>query len=180
MNMPVLETHRLILRPLQQNDLDDLYEYAQDPAVYQMGMWQPYASLDNCQKHLTHLMKLYEKGLKWWAMEHKADGKMIGRCEISDVDMEDKKAEIGYALNQSYWRRGLMHEALNSVLSYAFTTLQLNRIYAVTLTNNDAPYRLLERIGFLREGHLWEDTWVKGYPEDTYLYGLLKSNFASF
>lgn len=179
MALATLETERLILRPLQLTDLDDLYEYAQDPPVYENGMWQPYESLDAARRHLEAVISQYFDGLMWWALEHKADGKMIGRCELSHVDREDKRAEISFALHREYWRQGIMTEAMQRTLDYAFNTMQLNRIYAVTLTDNIASHALLEKLGFQREGRLREFSQVKGYPEDVYLYARLKSDVTS-
>ncbi len=176
MALPTLKTERLILRPLQLTDLDDLFEYAQDPAVFQPGMWQPYGSYESAKRHLETVLSHYFDGLLWWALEHKADGKMIGRCELSHVDRDDKHAEIGYALNSNYWRQGLMTEAMNRIINYALKEMKLNRIQAYVLIDNTRSYKLLEKMGFEREGHLREFSQVKGYPEDVYIYGLLKSD----
>ena len=176
MALPTFETERLLLRPLQHSDLDDFYEYAQDPGVYKTGMWQPYDSLESARKHLDELLSRYYDGLMWWAIEYKVDKKMIGRIEISDVNRDDKHAEISYALNRTYWRQGIMTEASKRVIDYAFNKMQLNRLYARTLTDNEASSKLLEKLGFQREGHLREHTQVKGYAEDVYIYGFLKSD----
>lgn len=179
MALPTLQTERLILRPLQLTDLDDLYEYAQDPAVYQPGMWQPYESYTEAKNHLEILLSHYFDGLLWWAIEHKDDRKMIGRVELSHVDRDDKHAIIGYALNRNYWRQGMMTEAVNRVIKYTFDTMKLNRIQAYVLTDNTQSYKLLEKIGFKQEGHLRDYSQVKGYPEDVYIYGLIKSDLVS-
>jgi len=179
MAVPTLKTDRLVLRPLQHSDLDDLFEYAQDADVYTMGMWQPYESDRDARQHLDELLSLYMKGLMWWAIEHKADRKMIGRIELSHVDREDKHAEISYALNKSYWRQGIMSEGMERVINYAFNDMTLNRLYARTLTDNEPSCKLLEKFNFQREGHLREHSQVKGYPEDIYFYGLLKSDLTS-
>ncbi|MGB7340156.1 MAG: GNAT family N-acetyltransferase [Phototrophicaceae bacterium] len=176
MALVTLETQRLLLRPLNHNDLDDLYEYAQDPAVYQPGMWQPYDSKEQARQHLDELLASYNHGLMWWAIEHKADQKMIGRCELSHIDRDDHHAEIGYALHQNYWRKGIMIEALQQIMTYAFNTMNLNRLHAKTLITNTASQKLLIKAGFQQEGHLRQHSQVKGYPEDVYIYGLLRSD----
>ncbi|MEO1290112.1 MAG: GNAT family N-acetyltransferase [Chloroflexota bacterium] len=179
MALPTLTTERLLLRPLNHGDLDDLFEYAQDKAVYEHGMWQPYGSKDEARKHLDELLASYIQGLMWWAIEYTLDKKMIGRVELSYVDREDQHAEISYALNQQYWHRGIMTEAMECIIDYAFQTMKLNRLYARTLTDNTASCNLLGKMSFQREGHLREHSQVKGYPEDIYIYGLLKSDLTS-
>jgi [ribosomal protein S5]-alanine N-acetyltransferase len=175
--IPILETEHLILRPLRESDLDDLFEYAQDTQVADFGMWQPYESYEACRAHLQQLIGLYERWLKWWALEDKATGKMIGRCELARYDDEDRKAEIGYALNRDFWRRGLMREAMQAVLAHGYSELNLDRISAVVLVDNAASISLLEQFGFQREGIMRHYTYVRGKPDDAYLYALLHENW---
>lgn len=175
--IPILETQRLILRPLTESDLDDLFEYAQDIHVANPGMWQPYESYESCRQHLNQLIGLYQRWLMWWALEDKASGKMIGRCELARYDDEDRKAEIGYALNRDFWRQGLMREAMQAVLKHGYTELNLDRTSAVVLTDNAASIALLEQQGFQREGIMRHYTYVRGKPDDVYLYALLKQDW---
>jgi [ribosomal protein S5]-alanine N-acetyltransferase len=178
MTVPILETENLILRPLRPTDLDDLYEYAIDPAVYDLGMWRPYTSRDACAEHLAELLEEQENGqLWWWALEAKSDNKMIGRCEISRVVLHVGRADIGYALHQGYWGKGYATQALRRVLSYAFEELQLNRVAAEVLAANAASIHLLEKMGMQREGILRQDTKIRGYLEDIHLYAILKSEW---
>jgi ribosomal-protein-alanine N-acetyltransferase len=179
MPIPIVETERLILRPLREGDLDDLFEYAQDPVVADLGMWQPYESYEACRAHLEQLIGLYARFLKWWALEDKATGKMIGRCELSHYDDEDRKAEISYALNRNFWRRGLMREAMKAVLIHGYTELNLDRVSAVVLIDNVASIALLEGHGFQHEGIMRHYTYVRGKPDDVYLYSLLKMDWKS-
>jgi [ribosomal protein S5]-alanine N-acetyltransferase len=177
MAIPILETERLILRPLREGDLDDLFEYAQDPQVADFGMWQPYESYEACSAHLGQLISLYERFLKWWALEDKATGKMIGRCELARYDDDDRKAEIGYALNRDFWRRGLMREAMRVVLSHGYNVLHLDRVSAVVLMDNVASIALLEQQGFKVEGTMRHYTYIRGKADDVLLYALLKDEW---
>jgi ribosomal-protein-alanine N-acetyltransferase len=178
MSIPTLETEHLILRPLRENDLDDLYEYANDPAVYEHGMWRPYKSRAVAAADLAELLEEYTTGrLWWWALQTKADAKMIGRCEIARVQMSVGRAENGYALNQHYWGKGFASEAIQCVLTYGFDEMKLNRIAAEVLTDNAVSIHLLEKMGFKREGTLRQETKIRGYLEDIHIYGILKSEW---
>ena len=173
--IPTLETDNLILRPLRLSDLDDLFEYAQDPEVYEFGMWRPYESREACADDLARLVEKYENGtLWWWAIVNKGDGKMIGRCELTDVVPHIGRADIGYALNKKYWGKGYATQAIRSVMRYGFADMKLNRIAATVLTENAASVHLLEKMGMTREGTLRQDTKIRGYLEDVHLYGILK------
>lgn len=178
MPIPTLETKNLILRPLKMSDLDDLYEYANDPDVYKHGMWRPYPSREDCAEDLEDLVKQYDTDkFWWWALECKADNKMIGRCDLTDVVPRVGRAEMGYALNKNYWGKGYATEAIQAVLKYAFETMNLNRVAATVLTDNAASIHLLEKVGMQREGTLRQDTKIRGYLEDLHLYAILKSEW---
>jgi len=178
MTVPILKTENLILRPLRPTDLDDLYEYAIDPAVYDLGMWRPYPSRESCAEHLAELLREQEDGrLWWWALEAKSDNKMIGRCQLSEVVPHVGRADIGYALHKHYWGKGYMTEAIHCVLNYAFEDMQLNRVAAEVLAANAASIHLLEKMGMQREGILRQDTKIRGFLEDIHLYAILKSEW---
>ena len=83
MPIPTLQTERLLLRPLELGDAEDMFAYAQDEEVARPGMWEPYASFSECENHLNHLIGLYDRGLMWWALFHKEDERLIGRVELS-------------------------------------------------------------------------------------------------
>jgi ribosomal-protein-alanine N-acetyltransferase len=173
MTIPVLKTHRLTLRPLRAADLDDFYEYAQDPEVSAPGMWEPYVSYAAAEDDLNRLLSYYERGLMWWALEHQTDHKMIGRCQLAEYDSHDSRAEISYALHRSYWRQGYITEAANRILAYGFQDLNLNRINAKVLTTNLASIRLLEKLGMTREGCMRQYRTVGGVPTDAFIYAIL-------
>lgn len=174
MTLPVFETDRLTLRALTAQDFDDMYAYAQDIEVALPGMWQPYPSEEEARADFARILGHYERGLMWWALEHKPDGKMIGRVQLGDYDDEDAHAELSYALNRHYWRRGLVSEAILPVLRYGFETLNLNRISAKVFTDNAASIGLLEKLGMMREGCLREYRGTRGRLEDVYIYALLR------
>ncbi len=175
--IPTFETPRLILRPLREADFPDLFEYAQDPAVARDGMWTPYESEDKAREDFMRLLSFYPRGFMWWALEHKADGKMIGRCQLDNYDSDDARADISYALNQDYWGQGLMREAAQRVARYGFEVLNLNRLSATAFPDNVASIRILEKLGMLREGCLRQYRTSRGQPEDVYMFAALRAEW---
>lgn len=109
-----------------------------------------------------------------WGIEHREDGRVIGTCTLFHMDEGNKRAEIGYALNRRYWRQGYIHEALSALIDYAFDTLDLHRLEADVDPRNGASIRVLERLGFAREGYLRERWHVGGEVQDALFYGLLR------
>ena len=175
--IPVFDTPRLCLRPLTAADFDDFFEYAQDTRVSGPGMWSPYPSEDAARENFDHILTLYKRGLMWWALEDRASGRMIGRCELADYDPEDARADLSYALHADFWGQGLMAEAAQELLRYGFTTLKLNRVGAQVFTDNAGSIRLLEKLGMTREGRLRQYRQARGLPEDVYIYSLLRNEW---
>ena len=81
---------------------------------------------------------------------------------------------IGYCLDDAAWGQGFATEAADALLHWAFDTLDLNRVQAETDTRNTASGRVLEKLGFVREGTLREDCIVDGVVSDSWVYGLLR------
>ena len=92
---------------------------------------------------------------------------------------QHRRCEIGYALGAAHWGRGLAQEALALALEQAFGVLGLNRIEADIDPRNLASVRLVEALGFRREGELRARYHVGGEIQDSLIYGLLASDRAA-
>ena len=99
---------------------------------------------------------------------------MIGKCILFQFNQANHRAEIGFILNHNYWRQGLMHQALEAVIDFAFTTLKLHRIEADVDPENAGSLGVLEKLGFQREG-LFRDRWLLNNEwVDSVMLGLVK------
>lgn len=149
MSAVILKTQRLILRPWQQSDLKDLYEYARVDGVGQMAGWLPHASKENTQMVLNSFIE----HKKTFAIE--LDGKVIGslgiECykEATHPELDSLQGrEIGYVLSKNYWGRGLMPEAVQAVLRYLFEEVKLDFVMCAHFERNQQSKRVIEKCGF--------------------------------
>lgn len=101
---------------------------------------------------------------------------LIGTVRIATANTKHRSGDIGYALNHEYSGNGYMTEAVNRILQVGFQVLDLHRIWAVADVENTASWRLMERVGMLREGMLRQDKLVRGTWRDSYLYSILASD----
>jgi ribosomal-protein-alanine N-acetyltransferase len=127
-----------------------------------MKYWSspPVAHLDDALKILREDLESDAKGNSLcWAVTLKGHDEMIGKCILFQFSQDNHRAEIGFILNRSYWRQGLMHQALQAVVEFAFTTLKLHRIEADVDPENAGSLGVLEKLGFEREG-LFRDRWL--------------------
>ncbi len=85
-----------------------------------------------------------------------------------------RSASLGYCFAEAAWGHGYATEAAHALLRWAFDTLDLNRVQAETDTRNVASARVLEKLGFVREGTLREDCVVNGEVSDSWVYGLIR------
>ena len=176
----VLETDRLILRAFREDDLKDLYNYASVPGVGEMAGWPHHTSIEVSKEILNSFLKNKEV----FALEHKTDKKVIGSLGIhnswanEDEKFKDLKVKkIGYVLSKDYWGQGLMPEAVNKVLDYAFNMLGLDAISCEHFKDNLQSKRVIEKSGFkfVKEGKFTSNSLGKTFDEMEYI--LFKKDF---
>ena len=176
--LPRLETERLVLRRVRRSDAGDLYDYAQDPEVSRHVLWTAHRSLADSREFLSQLCRQYRKGLPAsFGIEEKETGRLIGTIGFMSLSPENRCAEVGYSLARSRWNRGIMTEALNAVLGYAFETLLLNRVEAIHETDNPASGRVMEKAGMRPEGTLRAKVYNKGRFTDVRIWAVLKKDW---
>jgi RimJ/RimL family protein N-acetyltransferase len=117
-----------------------------------------------------------EPGWFQYAVELKPDHRHIGDVGVNLNDNR-MQAEIGYTLAPDRQGHGYATEAVRAVLDRLFTVQGLHKVSAECDARNVASIRLLERLGFTREGLLRRHTWIKGEWTDDLLYGLLEEDF---
>ena len=175
--LPTLETERLILRPLRMSDARDLFAYARDPQVSRHVLWETHESLGDSRQFLRGAIRQYRQGKPGsFAITLKDSGRMIGTIGFMWVNVDYKSAEVGYSLSREYWNRGIMTEALRSVVDFGFQELRLNRIEAQHEVDNPASGRVMAHVGMQYEGRLRQRLKNKGRFVDVELYAILRAD----
>lgn len=172
--LPLLEGERIRLRAFRDDDLHDLFAVHSDPEVMRYWSFPVWTELEQARPRLESAMTGSDPTrLLCWAMTKRDDDRLIGGVTMYDINPEQGRAEIGYSLGSAHWGQGLAKEALQLVLGHAFGALHLRRVEADIDPRNEASVRLIERLGFVREGVLRERWLVAGDLQDSALYGLL-------
>ena len=112
------------------------------------------------------------------AIDLATDGTFLGWCGLSRWNPDFRSAALTYCLHEAAWGHGYATEAAGALLRWAFDTLDLNRVQAEADTRNAASARVLEKLGFVREGTLREDCVVNGEVSDSWVYGLLRREWS--
>ena len=171
-------TARLVLRPLAEADAPALFAVFSDPRVARYLSRPAWTGLGMAAARIARDIEAMNAGrYVCLGIEREADHQLIGECSLFNLVEQCRRAEVGYALCHMAWGQGYITEALTSLLSFGFEHLALNRVEADIDPRNDASARSLERLGFVKEGHLRERWIVSGEVSDSGLYGLLERDW---
>lgn len=172
--LPVLETPRLILRPMNMRDAQDIYAYSKDPEVARHVLWEAHRSISDARLYLRYMLRQYRNGLpSSYGIVLKETGRLVGTIGFMWYNEEHASTEVGYSLAREWWNQGLMTEALRAVVDMAFRTLHVNRIEAMHDSANPASGRVMLKCGMHHEGTLRRKIFNKGRYVDVELYAIL-------
>jgi [ribosomal protein S5]-alanine N-acetyltransferase len=169
------QTARLVVRSFCSEDAPDLFEYLSNPLVY---LYEPGDPISRAKA--DSLASDFARSPDFWAVELTCEHKLIGQIYFSQIEPYHLMTwELGYILSPDYQRKGYTSEAAGTLVRYGFSTGQIHRIIAHCNPDNMASWKLLERIGFRREGLLHKNIYFRknasGEPNwiDSFVYGML-------
>lgn len=172
---PTLRTDRLRLRPFTSVDADDLFALHSSAHVLRYWDAPPWTERARAESFIVAAGRMAEEGSgARLAMDRASDEAFIGWCALAQWNPAYRSASMGYCLDAAAWGHGYATEAGRALLQWAFDTLDLNRVEAQTDTRNAASARVLEKLGFVREGTLRENCIVNGEVSDSWVYGLIR------
>ncbi len=180
-----LETKRLRLRELAETDWPSIEAYQKDERYWRFYDREgPVADRRALLRRLIEAQAAVPRLTLQLAITLKEDGRLIGntgirRRRLADHFGSPDEADIGYELDPAFWRQGLATEAATAMLAFAFGDLRVHRVWAWCIADNEASWRLLERLGFTREARFRQNEWMQGRWWDTCIYGLLADEWAS-
>jgi len=177
-NLPQIETEHLVLRQFNHNDVNDIFEYASDPDITKFVVWYPHTSKFESLEFINNTIDAYLKNKPApWAIVWKKNNKVIGSIGFNNLDTENERAEVGFAISKKYWGKGITLEALKTIMNYGFSKLGLHRIEAHCIIANKASARVLEKAGMKNEGIFRDFTKLKGKFISAKFYAILKSEW---
>ncbi len=148
----ILETQRLLLRRMEQDDYDDLAEILQDPDV--MYAYAHAFEDAEVQTWLDRQQERYQTdGYGLWAVILKETGEMIGQCGLTQQDWNGTSVlEIGYLFKKKFWHQGYAAEAAQGCKAYAFDKLGAKEVCSIIRDTNFASMNVAIRNGMLVRG----------------------------
>jgi RimJ/RimL family protein N-acetyltransferase len=172
-------TQRLMIRPFSKDDAQDLFDYLSDPQIY---IYEPGKPI-NMEKAEVYARDMANNP-DFWAVELKSEHKVIGQLHLSQQEPRHLRTwELGYIMNPRYQDQGYGSEAAEALVDYGFEQLSMHRIVAYCNPDNVDSWKLLERIGFRREGLLRKNIYFRYDAEgnpiwwDSYAYARLDEKY---
>jgi len=149
-----LETERLILREIEESDLNEMYSLDSNEEVQKYIGNQPISGMDEAYRRIINVKEQYSLyGIGRWAVELKSSKKFIGwsGLKLYTESMNGHRGfyELGYRFLPEYWGYSYATEAANALINYGFSSLNLPTIYAITHFDNIKSQRVLEKVGFV-------------------------------
>ena len=170
-----LSSERIVLRRFEPRDAPALAGYRADPEVARYQGWES-CTLDEARRFVDSLEGADPGQAGVWfqfAISVTAAGPLVGDCALRCRRRDPRQAELGFTLARTVQGRGLATEAVSALLDWAFPALALHRVFALVDLRNAPAQRLLDRLGFRREGVFVENEWFKGAWSSEVLYAVL-------
>ena len=171
---PVIETERLVLRRITNDDVNEVFELRSNPETMK---YIPRPLVKTTEDALEHIATIEDKivtnvGINW-GISLKDHPKLLGIIGFYRMQPENYRAEIGYILLPEFHGRGIIPEAVNRLNRFGFENLKLHSIEAVIDPENFASEKVLQKCGYTKEAHLKEVEFYDGKFLDKVIYSLL-------
>lgn len=173
-----LETNRLILRPINLDDKNEIFEYRSDTEINKYQGWIP-KTVDDVEIFIGKTSNQINESDSWFQLViiEKESRKIVGDLGIHFFDSENKQVEIGCTLNKDFQNIGYATESIKRIIDYLFNDLNKHRIITSIDPDNKNSIRLVERIGFRKEAHFVESLLINGKWVDDLIYALIAKDW---
>lgn len=177
---PTIENDDILMKQIEKCDLNDYVEINMNEQLYRYKPGEPRKTISAVENIIGHHERDFykKKIINLGIYLKKEKNKMVGIFEVFDFDKVVGAVTIGYTLNQSYWGRGIATMATALLLNYLFGEIDVNRIQAFVMPQNEKSKMVLLRNKFIKEGTIRQGNYWKGRGiVDLELYSLLKSEY---
>ena len=180
---PTLETGRLILRPVTDDDATAVFLYASNPNLTRFTLFETHQTLEdsrwfvNIYAHSRYMCK--EPDPLGIVIKNDPVGTVVGALGAHWVSQPNGTMELGYSIAETFWGQGYIPEACQALIDYLFRECAVERLQARVVVGNDASDRVLEKLGFTKEGVLRSLVFRRGAWLDIAMWSLLRFDWQS-
>ncbi len=170
---PALDLGDIVLREIVASDAQDYFDYmSRNEMKGCLTKDNIPQTLEKAAEEVKYWGSLFtSKRSIYWAIALKETNQMIGTAGFNLISFPNSRSEISYDLSPDYWGKGIMLKSIKGILKFSDHALELVRIQATVIIDNERSIKLLERCGFQKEGLLKQYEVVEGKHKDYYMYG---------
>ena len=165
------------LRPISGDDYALIYSWRQQPSVRQFNPLDDISLEEMRDRYLKTSTDLTDKSHTNFRWMVEKNGAAVGSVALNNVNWRMGLGELGYGISEDHHGKGIGTKAVALLVAKVLKDSTLNRIIAYVSTENVASWKLLERLGFRREGTLRQHYVVQGRRVDEHIYGILRSDW---
>ncbi len=174
-----LISQRLLIRPFVAEDAADLASRRSHPDVARYQNWATPFTLSQAEELVADLVGMEgpSEGEWWMAVVcDRISGTTLGDLALH-LSSDGHTAEVGYTLFTDNWGKGYAVEAVGRLVEYLFEVRDVTRVFGMLHPDNPASAMVMERNGFLFEGHTRSSFWLGDDCSDDWIYGLLRPDW---
>jgi ribosomal-protein-alanine N-acetyltransferase len=176
-SFPKIITERLVLREITVRDAECIYKLLSNPEVIKYDTFELFTDI----KQAEDLIECFSEGFRkktaiFWGICLKNQSEVIGFCKC-EIEIPKIRADFGYDLRPEHWNKGIMTEALDAVIDFTFNKANVNRIEASVSNENNGSIRVLEKLGFVKEGVLRKRSYWGGRCHDMVMMSILRNEY---
>lgn len=178
---PRLETQRLILRPVTADDAEAVFLYCSNPNITRYTLFETHETIEhsrwfvNDYAHSRYTSK--EPDPLGIVIKNDPVGMLVGALGAHWASQPNGTMELGYSLAEPFWGRGFVVEAARTLIDYLFSEFAVERLQARVFAGNEASERVVQKLGFTKEGVLRSLILRRGRWWDIVVYSLLRSEW---
>lgn len=177
-----ITTERLTIRPFLAEDAAGLAARRNDPEVARFQNWIVPFPVEKAEEIVGELTEMDGPANdEWWmAIVCRSDtGEVLGDLSLH-LDSEGRTAEVGYTFAQEHWGKRYAVESLAPLLDLLFEDIGVTRVFGMLHPDNPASAMVMERTGFLFEGHTRSSFWLGDENSDDWIYGMIRSDWEAW
>jgi RimJ/RimL family protein N-acetyltransferase len=178
-NAPRIETERLVLERLTEQNAEAMFAYRSHPLVTRFQLWRP-VRIEEVRERIRKFEQTIFGAMDSWSQLGvflRGSGELIGDLGMHFLPPDNRQAEIGFTITPAHQRQGYGTEAVTAAISYLVEVLGKHRVTASVLPENSASRALLKGVGLRLEGRFRQSVWVAGGWEDDVVYAVLSSEW---
>ncbi|MBL4932167.1 GNAT family N-acetyltransferase [Clostridium paridis] len=178
--IPKLQGENIILKSVEDKDVEELFSIYSNEEIFIYCGIIPKKNKNTVKNMVGHFGRDFNKKdkVKWGIYSENNGFKLVGIIDVFNINQRVDMLTLGYFLEEKSWGKGIATEAVSIIVSYLFEHINVNRINAEVMLDNNPSKNVLMKNGFLKEGTIRQGNFWPGKGiVDLEYYGLLKEDY---